>query len=124
MNIRNTLTRWTGVLCICLPWVALSGATLPPSLSSSYTFVTLDYPGAVATFPLGINMNREIAGFYVDSTFTPHAFLYKSCKFTNTDFPKSSGAVTGGINDRGDIAGVYSDERRRGSALRGHSWTC
>jgi hypothetical protein len=86
-------------------WAQPSSST-PASLSAHYSYITIDYPGAIETYPLGMNSHRQIAGYYVDSK-GPHAFIYESGKFTPIDYPGALATTAGGINDRGDVAGLY-----------------
>jgi hypothetical protein len=39
------------------------------------TFVNVDPPGSTYTAPMGINLNREITGYYYDSAGVSHGFL-------------------------------------------------
>lgn len=85
-----------------------------PSISSSYDFVRLEYPGAQISYPLGINSFRRIVGVWIDANNVSHGYLYSHHKFTSIDYPGApqvpyGGTVTGGINDFGDIAGTFSD---------------
>lgn len=84
----------------------------PPSLAAMYTFQTVDYPGAVVSFPLGINNNRQIAGTYIDTGGVSHGYVRTAGTFATIDVPGAlmvpgAGASAGGINDRGDVAGLY-----------------
>ena len=85
-----------------------------PSITSQYTYQVIDYPHALATFPLGINDQRMITGFFIDAAGVNHGFLWKAGKFLRVvDYPGSGqfpggGTITGGINNRGDVVGTYA----------------
>lgn len=71
-------------------------------------FYDLNYPGAVASGPVGINNKREIVGYYDnDGNDDVHAYLYKGGKFTNIDYPGSTGGAAYAINDSGEVVGTY-----------------
>lgn len=109
------MIAWSCLSVSCLSFLAASAAA-QPSLSWRYKFVTLDYPGAPVTYPLGINASREIAGSYLDANGLQHGFLYSGGKFTRIDFPgglmtPGKGTGAGGINDRGVVTGTYFDQQ-------------
>ena len=87
-----------------------------PSLTTQYTYKVIDYPGSIYTFPLGINDQRVIAGFFGDQIGVGHGFLWKNGAFTQLDFPGAlqmpgAGTVAGGIDNRGDVVGTYTDSK-------------
>jgi probable HAF family extracellular repeat protein len=73
-------------------------------LYSGGTYTILDDPG-VATFPLGINANGDVVGWFNDRT-GDHAFLYSGGTYTTL---KDLGYNTfaEGINKSGQIVGYY-----------------
>ena len=96
--------------------LALAVQAQPPSIASRYDFKTIDFPGSIVSYPLGINDQREIAGFYADTSFVIHGYRWKNGKFTTIDYPGAqqvpfAGTYAGGINNRGDIAGIYNDRQ-------------
>jgi hypothetical protein len=91
--------------------VFCSAAAAQQSISSRYSFVTLDFPGAPVNYPLSINMKREIAGYYVDSTGVSHGYVYRNGNFTEIKFPGAFITIAGGINERGDVSGTYLDQQ-------------
>ncbi len=104
---RNIASRILIACCftlLCLPGQAQQ------SISSKYTFVTIDYPGAPVTYVLGINNKKQMSGYYLDATFAIHGFLYSDGKFTAIEYPGAAATAVGGINDRGDISGTYIDQ--------------
>jgi hypothetical protein len=61
------------------------------------TFITMDMPGAVETFPTGVN-GVTIVGTYVDGTSSSHGFVFDGSGYTQFDYPGGSpmGFVTVG----------------------------
>ncbi len=54
-----------------------------------------------------INASGDVVGFYYDTAFTAHGFLWSRGVYNKMDIPGSIGTRTWGINDRGDIVGSY-----------------
>lgn len=78
--------------------------------TSTYTFTTIAYPGAVYTSPNSINRMGQIVGYYTDSNGNEHGFLYSGGSFTTIDDPVATqGTTAEGISDNGQIAGGYND---------------
>ncbi len=89
----------------------------------TFTFTSLDYPGAAATFALnnnningssgslidGSGQTGQIVGYYVDSSSKSHGFLYQAGNFSSIDYPGASDTFACGINDGGEIVGHYLD---------------
>jgi probable HAF family extracellular repeat protein len=73
------------------------------------TFTAIDFPGAAATTPKGINSKGEIVGFYKDSAGATHGFLFANGQFTSVDVPGASSTQATAINAGEDIAGLYVD---------------
>jgi probable HAF family extracellular repeat protein len=66
----------------------------------------LDYPGADATGPAGINNSGEITGYHNDGTGT-HGFIYSNGVFSSFDCPGAEGQTNPhGINNSGVVVGV------------------
>jgi probable HAF family extracellular repeat protein len=95
---RQTVTR--------TPLDELSGTT--------FTFASVDVPGASSTIATGINARGAIVGIYYDSAGNEHGFLLKNGNFSTVDVPGSLVGVSGtlqteanGINAAGEIVGDY-----------------
>lgn len=71
------------------------------------TFSNIDVPGAVFTFPYGINSLGEIVGRYDDANGLEHGFLLSHGQFTTFDFPGAPYTDLNGINPAGEIVGAY-----------------
>jgi uncharacterized membrane protein len=64
-----------------------------------------DFPGAEATFPLGINDSGEIVGNWSDGA-VDHGFVFEPPDtFVSVDFPEATSTVLRGINNSGQICG-------------------
>jgi uncharacterized membrane protein len=111
-----------GHLLTVIPVHAQDGAA--PDLG---TVTTIDVPGAINTFPFGINASGVIVGRYLTSGGTTHGFVrtaadevctvdYPGTSFTiagvtnvcTLDFPGANFTAASGINDQGDITGWYT----------------
>ena len=67
--------------------------TFPPatfsqtSMSVTYTYARLSYPGAPITKVNGINNQNVIVGWYYDSQYSVHGFEYRAGKFSPINLP-------------------------------------
>lgn len=82
--------------------------------TETFTFTSIDVPGASGTLATGINPGRHIVGIYYDSGGNSHGFLLKGSNYSTVDVPGSLVGVSGtlpteanGINPAGDIVGDY-----------------
>jgi uncharacterized membrane protein len=90
---------------------------LAPSVSTqafatTYTFTTIDVPGATSTDALGINDIGQIVGIFFDRSGAVHGFLKNGATYTTLDVPGSNanpGTTASGINDSGEIVGSFSN---------------
>jgi uncharacterized membrane protein len=88
-------------------------ATLAPatfsqtSVSVTYNYASIAFPGAPVTHANGINDSNVIVGSYYDSQYFVHGFIYRSGKYTAVNFPGATMTEVLGINDNGDIVGTY-----------------
>lgn len=72
-------------------------------------FLIIDFPGALATNPTGINNQGQIVGGYIDADFIWHGFVLIDGIFTTVDYPyhETTGNFLWDINDRGEAVGTY-----------------
>ena len=94
-----------------LLFVVLSLATVcdRPALAASYTFTTIDVPGASITGLSGINTAGQAVGFFFDGKL--HGFLRDTNgNFTTIDVPGALSTIANGINDAGQIVGGFGTE--------------
>ena len=71
--------------------------------ATTYSFTTIDVPGATSTFAYGINDAGQIVG-----TSGGHGFLDTAGRFTPIDVPGAFSTSAYGINDSGQIVGYYT----------------
>jgi len=95
-------------LALALLTAAGLGMTRPAS-AVTYTFTTLDVPGATkGTQASGVNNAGQIVGSYTDSS--GHGFLETGGAYTTLNDPSATqGTFARGVNDAGQVAGYYSD---------------
>jgi probable HAF family extracellular repeat protein len=79
------------------------------SAAHTYTFTSIDVPGAIATNPQGRNDLGSVVGYYTDTTNQSHGFLFAGAGFTPIDVPGASHTWARGINNSGNIVGYYTD---------------
>ncbi len=76
-------------------------------------FASIDFPGSLSTFPIGINDKDQIAGQYTSLDDAGHGFLLNNGQFTSIDQGRLTGpsgdTSANGINNHGDIAGFFFD---------------
>jgi len=97
------MKRLLGGLMACGLLVGLTGAA-----KAQYTFTTIDVPGALRTFPYGINDAGQIVGTYEDFTTRRHGFLRDvDGSYTMLDVAGAYQTWAYGINGSGQIVGVY-----------------
>src|ERR1700720_1372581 len=96
-----------------IPALVLLLSPLNFAQTLSFTFTTIDYPGAAFTFAAGINNSARIVGAY--NLNTPeeghllegaHGFSDSGGAFTTIDFPSATTTTPHKINDSGQIVGV------------------
>jgi uncharacterized membrane protein len=77
------------------------------SVSVTYNYAPLKFPNAPVTNVNGINNSNVIVGFYYDSQYFVHGFIYRAGKYTAINFPGATMTEVLGINDNSDIVGTY-----------------
>jgi len=73
--------------------------------SQTYTFTSVDVPGATATICLDINNAGAVIGYYTDPSGAEHGFLLRDGAFSNINFAYDTSTYPWGINDLGQIVG-------------------
>lgn len=76
-------------------------------------FAHLDYPGALDTFPYGINSRGDIVGNWdTDQSTVGHGFVFSRGQIFSIDVPDAvpDGTAATGINEQGQIVGSYIAE--------------
>jgi hypothetical protein len=80
------------------------------------TILTIDYPGAQATYLAGVsdvdgNGLASACGSYLDSSYKSHGILLYDGNLTQIDVPGSMDTAISGINDQGWFVGSYTDSK-------------
>ena len=107
MNNRMLLLGLLGVLL-----ASQAGA-------ANYTFTTLHFPGAAATYLSDINNSGQVTGrYYSGAPYAndTHGFVKSGGTFIPLDVPGAESTVPMGINDIGQVVGGYVD------GLGGHAF--
>jgi probable HAF family extracellular repeat protein len=91
--------------------LALLVGNFAPSFTETgtFTFTTINFPGALATVASGINDRGEIVGVFVDSALGTRGFVDDEGRFTAIDVPGAVATFASGINDHGEIVGAFID---------------
>jgi hypothetical protein len=76
---------------------------------AKFTKIAVPFPGALGTFPYGINNSGEAVGGWWDSNKDEHGFTLIAGAYTSFDYPGGSETAGFGINSAGDIVGGYND---------------
>ena len=87
--------------------VPVPAALAQTSVSVTYHYAPISFPGASVTNVNGINNSNVIVGSYYDSQYFVHGFLYSAGKYTAVNFPGAIMTQVLGVNDNGDIVGTY-----------------
>ena len=89
-------------------FAALASAALgQTSVSATYEYAPISFPGSTVTNVNGINNSNVIVGSYFDSQSFVHGFVYRAGKYSAVNYPGSTMTEVLGINDYNDIVGVY-----------------
>lgn len=78
----------------------------------SFTFTTLDVPGANETEARGVNNNGVVVGAFQTGSgdFTTfHGFIFQNGSFTTLDFPSAPQTFVNGISSSGVVVGSYDN---------------
>jgi uncharacterized membrane protein len=99
-----------------------SSGTEQPFVYDNGTFTTLDVPGAVTSYGIGvtaINDRGEVVGSYFTSSGA-HGFIYDDGAYTTLNAPGPPGDVftdAEAINDRGEVVGGYLIDLEQGGSF-------
>jgi len=87
----------------------VTGLSTGAGEAASYTFTTIQVPGATRTIANGINKYGDITGYAVGSTGL-HGFVYEAGHYRTLDFPGAWETIPVGINDSGQVVGSVTLE--------------
>jgi hypothetical protein len=95
-------------LCVLGP---LASVAYSGNINGEASYISFSVPGALGTYPTGINASMEVTGYYKTSPLVARGFL-READGTITTFGVAGATVTQpeGINAAGNITGYYSDE--------------
>src|SRR5690349_9233920 len=111
------------------PGSAVRDARAPLNLdraSPTFSYTTIDVPGALATSPQGINAAGDIVGIYADAARHTHGFLWHDGTFTTIDYqdPETHAVADNtdarGIGPSGDIVGSHWNNGEEAVAAHGY----
>jgi hypothetical protein len=89
-----------------------------PGLAVSFSFTTIDFPGATQTDAFGINSSGEIVGYYVEAVPNAadriHGFLARRVSEPSTLLLLGVALLVGLIARRGKVVDVTRIGRGRG----------
>jgi hypothetical protein len=90
-------------ILICASLASVSGQR---ASAQSYTFQTLQYPGAVQTYAQGINASGVVVGYYLDTSGSAHGFYYSAGTYAAIEYPNSSDTWVYGIDSNKAVVGA------------------
>src|SRR5438270_585464 len=92
----------------CLSAVVLALGLTTTTRADSFSYSTIDFPGAAQSGATDINNLGQIVGTYILADGTRHGFLYSASTFATIDDPSATtGSEATSINDAGLIVGAY-----------------
>ena len=91
------------VCLVALPLIALPGN----ARSQTYTFTSIDVPGAQDTVCDGINDAGNVVGSYVGDDGHYHGFLLKNSTYTFINYPAGTDTWMYGVNDFDQMVGWW-----------------
>lgn len=118
MSDRHLSHRRSALASVLVAFLVAGSAAAAPASDGSavaattYSYQTLDYPGAVGTIFWGISDYGELSGQYNVSGHPGHAMVYRNGRFESLDPGGLFGdnfSAAGGPNDVGVLFGAYAD---------------
>ena len=88
----------------------LLGLTMatPVRAENGYTYTNIDFPGAYATFPTGINAAGQIVGYYQNSASSSvQGFVLNSGTYSTLNVAGAQSTSAFSISDSGQVFGSY-----------------
>src|SRR5512146_1977110 len=108
-NERKEIHLSSVVFCILLTGIMVLWWAPHHVRAESWTFTSIDVPGAYSTVAFGINNSGQIVGSYSEQSGTFHGYFDTRGSFTEIDVPGASSTATFDINSAGQIVGYYHD---------------
>ncbi|MCC6860115.1 MAG: hypothetical protein IT158_16230 [Bryobacterales bacterium] len=120
-QVRMTISGLAALLTFVIGGsaIAAGGDVLA---TQEYLFTSIDPPGSVLTFPVGINNNGLISIQYSDSNGILYSVILEDGVYTSVDVPGALGTLVSAPNMQGQVAlGYYSStDFRIHSAVYSH----
>jgi hypothetical protein len=88
--------------------VSLLWCVVASAQSTSFKYVSINYPNSVTTNAFGINNYNSIVGAYQTAAGGVHGFKYNGGHFTSYSVPGAIRTIIQGISDTGDMVGWYA----------------
>lgn len=91
-----------------------------------YKFITIAVPNSSYAVASGINNAGLVAGYYLDSSFNYHGFLWQNGAFQTVDYPGAVNTLLTGVNNQGVVIGYYGDGATNHTAtysVSGATWS-
>ena len=92
----------------------------------TYKFVAIAVPNSSYAVASGINNAGLVAGYYQDSSFNYHGFLWQNGAFQTLDYPGAVNTTLTGVNNLGMVIGYYGDGATNHTAMysvSGAAWS-
>lgn len=92
------------------------GATAANALQVTFHFTSVSVPGAVQTYPSGINNAGVVVGTYQDSANATHGFILQGQKVMTLDVPNGTNTSVGHVNRTSstvEVVGSYKNSAGR-----------
>ena len=99
----------------------VAACAIASAQSTSFKFVSINYPNSVTTSANGINNYGSIVGAYQASSGGVHGFKVNNGHFSHYDVPGAIATVIQGISDTGDMVGWYQTSDRQYHGFRYHA---
>ena len=100
--------RRPGVVRIFLLAVAeLLPIGLKAQSGGNYSYVNVDFPGALFSTPEAVTDYGKVVGYRQDTSGNLHGYYWDGTNYTRFDSPGAIGALAEGINNAGVISGLY-----------------
>jgi hypothetical protein len=95
-------------LLLVVLFLSVMLSALATAHAATYTFTTIDVPGARSTIPLGTNTAGQIVGWF-DAVTRVDGFLTDGATFTTITVPSAAATRAFGINAAGRIVDQFRD---------------
>jgi probable HAF family extracellular repeat protein len=88
-----------------------ASASAASASAASYKITTFAVPKAKQTNPVAINNSGTVVGYWVDSQYGVHGFVYSKDKVESLDPPGATATYLTGIATDGTIVGSFQDAK-------------